>query len=67
MLLESIIIFVISNYMRETLNINMWKVYANYKTFLIDRQYYIFMTLAQGSCLVAASSRENRSNNMSTL
>ena len=32
MLLKSIIIFVICNYMIEILNINMWKVYVNYGT-----------------------------------
>ena len=63
MLLKSIIIFVICNYMREILNINMCKVYVNYKSLFIEWQCYIFMSLAQGSCAVAASSR---SNNMST-
>ena len=32
MLLKSMIIFVICNYMIEILNINMWKVYVNYQT-----------------------------------
>ena len=67
MLLKSIIIFVICNYMREILNINTCKVYLNFKSLFTERQYYISMSLAQGSCAVAASSRENRSNNMSTL
>ena len=67
MLLKSIIIFAICNYMREILNINMCKVYVNYKSLFIERQCYIFMSLAQGSCAVAASPRENRLNNMSTL
>ena len=44
--------------MRENLNINMLKVYVNYKTLFIERQY-IFMSLAQGSFAVATSSREN--------
>ena len=56
MLLKSVIIFVTCNYMREILNINLWKVYVNYKTLFIG----------QGSCVVVASSRENRSNKMST-
>ena len=38
MLLKSIIIFVICNYMREILNINMCKVYVNYKALFIERQ-----------------------------
>ena len=66
MLLKSIIIFVICNYMREILNINMCKIYVNYKSLFIERQCYVFTSLAQGSCAVAASSRNN-SNNMSTL
>ena len=45
----------------------MCKVYVNYKSLFIDWQYYIFMSLAQGSCTVAASSRQNCSNNMSTM
>ena len=53
--------------MRKILNINMCKVYVNYKSLFIERQCYVFMSLVQGSCAVAASSRENRSNNMSTL
>ena len=53
--------------MREILNINTCKVYVNYKSLFIERQYYIFMSLAQSSCAVAAFLRENRSNNMSTL
>ena len=59
--------FAICNYMRELLNINICKVYVNYKSSLIEWHCYIFISLAQGSCAVAASSRENRSNNMSTL
>ena len=53
--------------MREVLNINMCKVYVNYRSLFIERQCYIFTSLAQGSCAVAASPQENRSNNMSTL
>ena len=53
--------------MREILNINMCKVYVNYKSLFIERQCYVLVPLAQGSCAVAASSRENRSNNVSTL
>ena len=53
--------------MTEILNINMCKVCVNYKSLFIERQCYVFMSLAQGSCAVAASSWENRSNNMSTL
>ena len=34
--LKSIIMFVISNYMREILHIIMWKVYVNYKTLFIE-------------------------------
>ena len=67
MLLKSIIIFVICNYMREILNIKMWKAYVNCKTLFIEQQCYIFMSLAQGSYAVGISSPENRSNNMSTL
>ena len=52
--------------MRKNLNINMCKVYINYKSLFIERQFYVFMSLAQSSCAVAASSRENPSNNMST-
>ena len=59
--------FVICNYMTEILNINMWKVCVNYKSLFIERQCYVFMSLAQSSCAVAASSWENRSNNTSTL
>ena len=59
--------FVICNYMTEILNINMCRVCVNYKSLFIERQYYVFMSLAQGSCAVAVSSWENRSNNMSTL
>ena len=66
MLLKSIIIFVIYNYMRKNLNINMCKVCINYKSLFIERQFYVFMSLAQSSCAEAASSRENPSNNMST-
>ena len=53
--------------MREILNTNMCKIYVNYKSLFIERQCYIFTSLAQGCCAVAASPRENRSNNMSTL
>ena len=67
MLLKSMIIFVIWNYMSETSNINMCKVYVNYKSLFIEWQCYIFMSVAQGSCAVTASSRKNRSNNMSML
>ena len=49
MLLKSIIIFVICNYMREILNINLCKVYVNCKSLFIEWQYYKFMSLAQGS------------------
>ena len=52
--------------MREIWKINNWKIYVNYKTLFIERQY-IFMSLAEGSCVVTTSSWENRSNNMSTL
>ena len=44
--------------MREILNINTCKVYVNYKSLFTERQCYIFMSLAQGSCAAAASSRE---------
>ena len=44
---ESIIIFVIYNYMREILNIKIWKVNVNYKPLIIERQYYIFVTCAR--------------------
>ena len=67
MLLQSITIFAICNYMREISNIIMCKVYVNYKSLFIEWQCYIFMPLAQGSFAVAAPSRENRSNNMRTL
>ena len=67
MLLKSIIILVIGNYMTEILNINICKVWVNYKSLFIERQCYVFMSLAQGSYAVAASSWGNRSNNMSTL
>ena len=60
------ITFVICNYMRKNLSLNMCKVYVNYKSLFIERQCYIFMSLTQGSCALAASSREERSNNMST-
>ena len=49
--------FVICNYMREILNINMCKVYVNYKSLFIERQCCMFMSLAQGSCAVAVSSQ----------
>ena len=65
--MNSIIILVICNYLREILNINICKVYVNYKSLFIERQCYIFLSLVQSSCAVAASSPENRSNNMSTL
>ena len=44
----------------------MCKVYVNYKHLFIERKCYMFMSLVQGSCAVAASLRENCSNNMST-
>ena len=53
MLLKPIIMFVICNNMREILNINMCKVYVNYKSLFIERQCYVFMSLAQSSCAVA--------------
>ena len=53
--------------MRQILDIDICKVYVNYKFLFIERQCSIFMSLAQESCAVAASSRENRSNNMRTL
>ena len=53
--------------MTEILNINMCKVCVNYKSLFIERQCYVFMSLAQGSCAVAASSRDSRSNSMSKL
>ena len=56
MLLESIIIFVICNDIRKILNINMCKVFVNYKFLFIERQCYIFMSLVQGSCAVLALS-----------
>ena len=40
--------------MRKILNINMCKVYVNYKSLFIERQCYVFMSLVQGSCAVAA-------------
>ena len=67
MLLKSIIIFEICNYIRKILNINMGKLSVNYKTSFIERQCYIFMSLAQGSYAVATSSREDCWNNMSAL
>ena len=60
------IIFPICNYIRKFLNINMCKVYVNYKSLFIEQQCYIFMSLAQGSSQSRTSSRENRLNNMST-
>ena len=51
------IIFVICNYMREILNISMLNVYVNYKILFIERQCYIFMTLAQGSCAASLAGR----------
>ena len=42
--------------MRKILNINMCKVYVNYKSLFIERQCYVFMSLVQGSCAVAAMS-----------
>ena len=45
----------------------MCKVYVSIKSLFIEGQCYIFLSLEQGSCTVAASSRQNRSNNMSTL
>ena len=53
--------------MRKILNINMGKLSVNYKTSFIERQCYIFMSLAQGSYAVATSSREDCWNNMSAL
>ena len=44
---ESVVIFVIYNYMREILNIKIWKVNVNYKSLIIERQYYIFVTCAR--------------------
>ena len=44
----------------------MCKLYVNCESLFIERQCYIFMSLAQSRCAVAASSRKNRSNNMST-
>ena len=59
--------FVISNYIKRNLNINMWKVDVNYNSFFIEWQCYILMSLAQGSCAVATtSSGESRSRIMST-
>ena len=53
--------------MRENLNINMLKVYVNYKTLFIERQYmYIDVTCARqfrSSNLLAGKPL----NNMSTL
>ena len=57
------LVFVICNYMRKNLKVNMCKVYVNYKSLFMEWQCYIFMSLAQGSCAVA---RKNGSNNMST-
>ena len=67
MLLKSIIIFVFYNYVREILNISSCKVYVNYKSLFIEQQCYILMSLVQGSCTLAASSRENCLNSMSML
>ena len=53
--------------MRKVLNLNMCKVYVNYKSLFIERQYYIFMSLAQGSCAVAVSSQKKHLNDMSAL
>ena len=42
--------------MREILNANMEKkVYAKFKTSFKQRQCYIFMSLAQGSCAIGPS------------
>ena len=35
MLLKSILVFEIFNYMREIININMWKVYASYALLIL--------------------------------
>lgn len=43
--------------MRETLNINKWKVSINYKYLFIEWQCYLFMSPVQGSCSVATSLR----------
>ena len=51
------IIILISNYMREILNISMLNVYVNYKILFIERQCYIFMSLAQGSCAASLAGR----------
>ena len=67
MLSKFILIFVICNYMREILNVNMWKVDVNYKTLFMEWQCYIFMPLVQGGCAVATSLWENHLNNMSML
>ena len=40
--------------MRKKLNINMCKVYVNYKSLFTERQCYIFMSLVQGSCAVSS-------------
>ena len=53
--------------MTEILNINVWKVYVNYKTLFTERQCYIFMSVVQGGCALATSLPEDRSNNTTTL
>ena len=53
--------------MIEILKINIWKVYVNDETLFIEQECYIFMSLAQASCAVAASLQENDLNNISTL
>ena len=45
----------------------MCKVCVNYKSLFIERECYVLMSLAQGSCAVAASLWENPLNNMSPL
>ena len=53
-MLKYITIFVICNYMKEVLDINIYKVHANYKSLFTERQCYIFMSLAQGTYTIAA-------------
>ena len=53
--------------MKEVLDINIYKVHANYKSLFTERQCYIFMSLAQGTYAIAASSGGNPPNTMSTL
>ena len=65
MLLKFVVIF--ENYMKEILNINICKVNVNIISLYSLSDNVIYLSLAQGSCAEAASSRKNRSNNMSTL